>query len=98
MEKRMNNQEEKSPKETLRIEKLKAEESKLLATDQARTKAYWAREQAIEKGQKIKETRKVEDLANQAIKELAKDKSRKEAYLAQEKKIAEEQETRKFKQ
>ena len=93
----MNDQEEKSAKETLRIEKLKTEEAKIAAKDQARAKAYLAREQEIEKGQKVRETQKAKDRAKEEVSELAKDKSRKEAYLAREKIIADEQEARKLK-
>jgi len=53
----MKNQEEELNKENLRKEKLKAEEAKLLAKEQARTKAYLAREQELEKGQKARELR-----------------------------------------
>jgi hypothetical protein len=83
--------------ETLRKEKLRAEESKSLAKEQERTKAYLAREQKIEKGQRLKENQRTDDLASEEIRELAKDKARKEAYLAREKTIAAEQENRKLK-
>ena len=84
-------------KETLRKAKLKAEEAKTLASDQARAKVYQAREQEIEKGQKVRDTKKAEDMAKEAVREKAKDKSRKEDYLAKEKKYADEQEARKSK-
>ena len=97
MEKIMKNQEENTAKETSRIEKLKAEESKLLTKEQTRNKAYAARELEIEKAQKVKDTQRAEERAREEVRELAKEKTRKEAYLAREKIIAEEQESRKSK-
>jgi hypothetical protein len=93
----MNNQEEKSTKETLRAEKLKAEEVILLAREQARTRAYLAREQEIANAQQIKDKKRAEQRAKEEIEELAREKARKEAYIAQEKTIAEDQEARKLK-
>ncbi len=93
----MNNQEEKSDKEIIRKEKLKIEEAKIRAKEQARTQAYLAREQEIEKAQKTKEDRRARDRADEEIREVAKEKARKEAYQAREKIIAEEQEARKAK-
>jgi hypothetical protein len=90
----MNNHEEQSPKETLRIEKLKAEEAKILSKDQERTQAYLIKEQEREKGQKIKENQRAEERASQEIKDRAKEIIRKEALLAREKTIAQEQEAR----
>ena len=91
----MNNKEEYLlAKETERIEKLKAEEVKLLAKDQARTKAYLNREREIEKAQKLKEDQRSRDRADEEVRERDKDKARKEANLAREKIIAEEQEAR----
>jgi hypothetical protein len=69
----------------LRKEKLKAEEAKLLAKEQARTKAYLAREQELEKGQKARELREAGKRASEDIKGFAREKARKETYLAQEK-------------
>ncbi len=91
----MNNQEEKSNKETLRIKKMKDEEARILAKEQARTRAYLAREQEIEKAQKIKEDQRASGRADEEIQEMAKEKARKEAYQARENKIAEDQEARK---
>ncbi len=93
----MKNQEEKSDKEALRSKRMKAEEARILAKEQARTQAYLAREQEIEKAQKIKEDRRAMDRADEEIRELAKEKARKEAYQAREKKITEEQAARKSK-
>jgi hypothetical protein len=93
----MKDQEDNSVKETQRKEKLKAEEAEQVAKDQARKKAYLAREQEIEKGQKSRETRQAEKRASEDIQDSAREKARKETYLAQEKKIAEGQEARKLK-
>jgi hypothetical protein len=93
----MENLEENSAKEALRKEKLKAEEVISLFREQERVKAYSAREQKIENGQKIKEHKRVDELANEEIKEQAKEKSRKEAYLAREQIIARDQDARKVK-
>ncbi len=93
----MNSQEENADKEIIRKEKLKIEEAKNRAKEQARTQAYLAREQEIEKAQKIKDDQRARDRKDEEIRELAKEKSRKEAYQAREKKIAEEQEARKVK-
>jgi hypothetical protein len=97
VEQKMKNQDEISDKETLRKEKVKAEEARLLAKQEAKTRAYQAREREIEKGQKIKETQRSKDLADEEAREIAKEKNRKESYLAREKKIAEDMETRKSK-
>jgi hypothetical protein len=93
----MNNQEEKTDKEARRIEKLKAEEAKILTNDKARTQAYLVREQEIEKAQKLKEDQRNKDRASEEARELVKDKARKEAYQAREKAIAEDQEARRSK-
>jgi len=93
----MKNQEQNSNKEALRKEILKNKEARLLAEDQARTKAYSAKEQVIEKAQKLKDAQRAEERAREEIKELAKEKSRKEVYLAHEKIIAAEQEARRLK-
>ena len=93
----MKDREENTTKETLRIEKLKAEEAEQIAKDQIRKKAYLAREHEIEKGQKASENRQAEKRASEDIRDSAREKARKDTYLAQEKKIAEEQETRKIK-
>jgi hypothetical protein len=97
MEKKMKDPAEKSDKEALRLEKLKAEEAKSLAREQVRKNEYLAHEQKIEKAQNIKDVRRAEQRAGQEIKELAEEKSRKEVYQAREKIIAEDQETRKQK-
>jgi hypothetical protein len=94
----MKKPEEKSAEENARIEKLKAEEARLLAKEQVRTKVYLAREQEIEKTQKIKETQRAKDLKEEEIREQAKEKARKDAYLAREKIIADEQEARRLKE
>ena len=93
----MDNYEENSAKETLRKDKLKAEEAQSLTRDQERSKAYLAREQKIENGQKIKENQRTEDRVGEENRELVKEKARKEAYAAREKILAQEQETRKLK-
>jgi len=93
----MKNQNEKSDKETIRIEKLNTDEARLLAKQKAKTQAYLAREQEIEKAQKIKEDQRARDRAEGEARELAKEKARKEAYQAREKKIAEDQEARRLK-
>jgi hypothetical protein len=93
----MENHEETSDKETERKEKLRIEESKLLAKEQVRTRAYLAREQEIEKGQKIKEDQRARDRADEEIREVAKEKARKLAYQAREKAIADEQEAKRLK-
>ncbi|MBN1190614.1 MAG: hypothetical protein JXA46_12745 [Dehalococcoidales bacterium] len=93
----MKNQEEKPDKEAMRVEKLKAEDARLLAKEQARTKVYLAREQEIERVQKLKENQRAEERAREEATELVKEKARREAYLAREKIIAREQETRKLK-
>jgi len=94
MEKNMENHEVDSAKETLRKEKLNADESKLLAKEQARTKAYLAREQEIENKEKVRETHRVVERAQEEVREQDKEKIRKEAYQAREKKIAEDMEQR----
>jgi hypothetical protein len=86
--------EENSTKENLRIEKLKAEESKIEAKDQARTQAYKAKELQNEKSHQAKEDQRIKFLAEEAIKEEAKDKARREAYLEREKQIAKDQDAR----
>jgi hypothetical protein len=96
-EKNMTDHEEKSTKESLRVEKLKAEEARLLAKDQARTKDCLAKELEIEKTQKAKSAGRAEERARGEIQEVAKEKARKEAYIAREKKIADELEARKLK-
>ena len=93
----MNTEEQDLKKETLRLQKLKADEAESLAKDQARTKAYLAKEQVIEKSQKIKEDQRAKDRLSENIKETAKDKARGEAYQDREKKIAGEQEARRAK-
>ncbi len=93
----MKRQEENTAAETARIEKLKNEEAKLLAKEQARTQAYLAREQEIEKAQKIKDDQRARDRADEEARELEKEKARKEAYQAREKAIAENQEARRQK-
>ena len=93
----MKDQEDNSLKETLRKEKLKAEEVEQVAKDQTRKKAYLAREQEIEKGQKARETRQGEKRASEDIRDSAREKLRKETYLAQEKKTAGQQDARKLK-
>ncbi len=90
----MRDREIQSSKETKRAEKSKAEEVELLAKDQVRKKAYLAREQEIEKGQKAKAAKRGENHASEEIKELAREKARKEAYTVREKAIAEALETR----
>jgi len=82
-------------KESERQERLKAEQSRLLAKDIAMTKAYRDREQVIEQEQKAKEDQRAKDRAEEEIRELAKEKARKEAYQAREKIIAEQLEARK---
>jgi hypothetical protein len=95
----MNNKEENlSAKETARIEKRKAEDARLQAKEQARTKAYLDKEQEIEKGQKLKEDQRAKDRADEDIREQAKEKARKEAYQAREKIIDEEQKARRAKE
>jgi predicted DNA-binding protein len=96
-EKNMNDDEKISAKEALRMKKVKEDEAKALARDQARAKAYLAREQEIEKGQKIKETQRVKERADEELQDVAKEKARKEAYQAREKAISEDQEARKLK-
>lgn len=93
----MKEHEEKSAKEVLRIEKLKAEEAKSQAKDQARTQTYLAREHELEKAQKIKDNQRAKERADEDIREQAKEKARKEAYQAREKAIAADQEARKLK-
>ena len=93
----MRDQEIQSSKEAKRVEKRKAEEVELLAKDQVRKKAYLAREQEIENGQKAEAAERGENHANEEIKELAREKARKEAYVAREKAIAQDQEARKLK-
>ena len=93
----MRNQKEESSKEILRLEKLKAEEAKLQAREQARTNAYKAREQLIEKAQSIKATQRAQDRAREEIEESAKEKLRKEAYEAREKKIMADQDLKRAK-
>jgi hypothetical protein len=90
----LNNQEIDTPKEAQRKEKLKAEEARQSAKDGERKKAYLAREQEIEKGQKSRELKQAEQRVSDDIKDSAREKARKEAYLAQEKVIAENQEKR----
>jgi hypothetical protein len=93
----MRKQESELDAEILRKEKLKTEELKLLAKEQARTKAYLAREQELEKSQKIKDDQRARDRVNEEIRETAKEKARGEVYLAREKIIAEEQEAQRAK-
>ncbi|MDD5700681.1 MAG: hypothetical protein PHU23_01410 [Dehalococcoidales bacterium] len=93
----MKRQEENTAAETSRIEKLKIEEAKLLAKEQARTQAYLAREREIEKAQKIKEDQRTRDRADEESRELAKEKVRKEAYQAKEKAISDDLEARRQK-
>ena len=92
----MKDQEEYSAKETKRIEKLKADEAAQLSKDDVRKKAYLAREQGIEKGQKARELRQAGKRASEDIKDSAREKTRKETYLAQEKKTADGQEARRL--
>jgi hypothetical protein len=94
----MESHEPNSAQEILRKENLKAQDVKSLSKEQDRIKAYAAREQKIENGQKIKENKRADDLAKEAIRELAKEKARKEAYQAQEAQIAQAQAARKAKQ
>ena len=93
----MTNSKEKPEIETKRIEKLKTEEARILAKEQAMTQAYLAREQEIEKAQKTKEDQRARDRVDEDSRELAKEKARKEAYQAREKKLAEDQEARRLK-
>jgi hypothetical protein len=93
----MNNQEKNTNKETVRKEKLKAEEAEQVSRDQERKKAYLAREQEIEKGQKVRDIKQAEKRASEDIKDSVKEKARKETYLAQENALAEDQKARKLK-
>ncbi len=93
----MKNHEQSSTDEALRKEKQKADEAKIFAREQSRTRAYLARELEIEKAQKIKEDQRAKDRAEEEIREQAKEKARKEIYQARERKIAEDQEARKSK-
>jgi hypothetical protein len=93
----MHNQEEKSSKEILRLEKLNADEAKQLVREQARTKAYLAREQEIEKAQKLKDAKRAEDRAREEVQESAKEKLRKQTYEAREKSIMADQEAKRLK-
>jgi hypothetical protein len=88
------NEEEKVAKEALRVQKLKAEQAKLLAEEEARRKTYLAKEQEIEKGLRAREIQRAKDRAGDEIKDLAKEKARKEAYLAKEKTLADDHEAR----
>jgi hypothetical protein len=97
MEKGMTSETENSTKETLKKEKLKAEDDKSLSKEQERSRVHFAREQEIEKGLKIKENKRAVNRVSQEIKEQARDKVRKDAYIAREKKLAEEQAARKSK-
>ena len=69
----MTDQEEQSLKEAQRKEKLKAEEAEQVAQDQVRKKAYLAKEQEIEKGQKARELRQAEKRASEDIKDSARE-------------------------
>ncbi len=93
----MSQQEEKTAEETSRIQKLKSEEVKSLAKEEARKQAYLARELEIEKGQKAKEDQRARERADEDVREAAKEKARKEAYQAREKAIAEDQAARRLK-
>jgi hypothetical protein len=97
MELEMSKEEETAEQEFKRREKYKVEEARLSAKERARVQGFLAREQEIEKAQKIKEAQRAKDLADEEIRELAKEKTRKEAYQARENEIAKEQEARRLK-
>jgi len=93
----MGDQEKQTQQEAERAEKRVAAEAVDLVKEQARKKAYLAREEAIDKTSKATAAGRAEKRASDDSKGRAREKAGRDDYFANEKKIAEGQEARKLK-
>ena len=75
-----------------------AKEAERQAMEQARKKASYDREHAIEETERIGEAKRAEKRLAEEPEQLAKEQARKEAWLARERAIEEAQKARKTKE
>ena len=80
--------------DTRQTDKRASGEAERLAKEQARKKAWLAKEKAIDEAQEVAQAKRAEKRAVEEAEQLANEQARKKTWLAQEKVIAEATEAR----